>query len=83
MLGVNTGQGSGAPPIPRLCSTSSSSTWAKIKFGLSRASSSSSVASELQQYLDALTVEADDDFNILAWWKLYEVKYPVLFHHGS
>ena len=32
----------------------------------------------MQQYLDAPTVEADDDFNILAWWKSYEVKYPVL-----
>ena len=69
MLGVNTGQDSGAPLIPRPRSTSSSSMWAKIKFGSSRASSSSSVASELQQYLDAPTVEADDDFNILAWWK--------------
>ena len=76
MLGLNTGQGSGAPPIPRPRSTSSNNTWAKIKFGSSRASSSSSVASELQQYLDAPTVEADDDFNILAWWKSYEVKIP-------
>jgi len=65
------------PPRPR-----SSSTWTKIRFGGSSSRGSTSggetSVSELQQYLNAMTVEPDDDFNILAWWKSYESRFFVL-----
>ena len=54
----------------------------KIRFGGSSSRGSTSggetSVSELQQYLNAMTVEPDDDFNILAWWKSYESRFFVL-----
>ena len=78
-LGVGSDQTPAHPTPPRPRSTS---TWAKIKFGGSSSRGSTSggetSVSELQQYLNAMTVEPDDDFNILAWWKSHEGRFPVL-----
>ena len=79
ILGVGPGQTHAHPTPPR---PSSSSTWAKIQFGSSSSRGSTSGGetnvSELQQYLNSMTVDPDDDFNILAWWKSYEGRFPVL-----
>ena len=66
-LGVGSDQ---TPTHPTLPHPRSSNTWAKIRFGgnSSRGSSSEgeTIVSELQQYMNAMIVKPDVDFNILA-----------------
>ncbi|KAL6141193.1 hypothetical protein ACLB2K_059483 [Fragaria x ananassa] len=45
-----------------------------------RSSPSSSLRSELSKYLDEARLDRSMELDILAWWKMEQHRYPIIFH---
>ncbi|XP_040374613.1 zinc finger BED domain-containing protein RICESLEEPER 2-like [Rosa chinensis] len=42
--------------------------------------SSSSMKTELSKYLDEVRLERKQELDVLSWWKMEQIRYPILFH---
>ncbi|XP_040361763.1 zinc finger BED domain-containing protein RICESLEEPER 2-like [Rosa chinensis] len=42
--------------------------------------SSSSIKTELSKYLDEARLERKQELDVLSWWKMEQIRYPILFH---
>ncbi|XP_062013053.1 zinc finger BED domain-containing protein DAYSLEEPER-like [Rosa rugosa] len=42
--------------------------------------SSSSMKTELSKYLDEARLERKQELDVLSWWKMEQIRYPILFH---